>query len=314
MTVLDLQVSAGGDDGYWTQGNSSLLGSDSFLDVGYVSTFLLSRNSFMRFPGVSVANGMVIDVAYVRLRASINTSATVVNVAWSAIAADNAAVPTTYAEAEGATRTTASVAQNNLPAWVANTDYNSSSIISVVQEVVNRGGWASGNALVIYCEDNNSTQASSRVRRAYSYEGSTLYAPRLHIEYSPPPNTAPTITVAPAVSYGSLTRLGPANTPAAVSFTASDPEQATADALSYTIRTAASGGGTLVGSGTCTSGTSKQHSIANADPGLVDGSQTLYLRVFDGTMWSADSSFTLLRDTGAPTVGPISHSPNPVTS
>ena len=125
-------------------------------------------------------------------------------------------------------------------------------------------------------------------------------------------NTAPTITVAPTVSYGSLTRLGPNNSPAVVSFTATDAEQTGADELSYTIRTATAGGGTLVGSGTCTSGASKNHNIANADAGLVDGSQTLYLRVFDGWSYSADLSFTLLLDTTAPTVGAITHSPNPV--
>lgn len=122
-------------------------------------------------------------------------------------------------------------------------------------------------------------------------------------------NTAPTITVAPTVSNGSLTRLGPNNTPAVVTFTATDTD---GDALTYEIRTAASGGGTLVGNGSATSGVSKQHNIANSASGLVDGNQTLYLSINDGTVDSSDSSFSLLRDTTAPTVGTITHSPSPV--
>jgi hypothetical protein len=127
------------------------------------------------------------------------------------------------------------------------------------------------------------------------------------------PNTEPVISVPPTVSYTPLTRLGPNNTPATVTFTATDTEETTANALSYTIRTAAAGGGTLVGSGTCTSGISKSHSITNTNAGLVDGTNTLYLRISDGTLFSSDAAFTLLRDTGLPTVGTITHTPNPVT-
>ena len=58
----------------------------------------------------------------------------------------------------------------------------------VLQEIVNRSGWASGNALALIV-----TGSGRRV--AVSYEGSPAGAPLLHVEYTtgPPANQAPTV-------------------------------------------------------------------------------------------------------------------------
>lgn len=135
----------------------------------------------------------------------------------------------------------------------------------------------------------------------------------LKVWYYLPPNTPPTITVNPSVNYNGYTRTGPNNTPISVSFTATDPEETGANALNYQIRTAAGTGGTLVASGTFTSGVGASVNIAHNASGLSEGSNTLYLRVDDGTdVASTNPSFTLLVDRGAPTVGTITHMPNPV--
>ena len=105
-------------------------------------------------------------------------------------------------------------------------------------------------------------------------------------------NTAPTITAGPTTTYavGSDTR--PSNT-WGITFTATDAEQA---ALTYYIRTSATwAAGTQVATGTCTSGTSKVLTglLYNAS-GLVEGSQTLYLHIYDGTDHTVSaSSFSL---------------------
>ena len=51
-------------------------------------------------------------------------------------------------------------------------------LASVIQEIVNRSGWVSGNALAIMV-------AGSGRRTAESYEGRATGAPLLHVEYSP---------------------------------------------------------------------------------------------------------------------------------
>lgn len=306
MTVLNLQVSAGADDGYWTLSGNFLNGG-TFIALGKSAS--TSYNSFIRFPGVSVPQGATVDDAFIVLQSLNNASSSSVNLQIRAIAADNAGAPSTFGQADGAARTSASVAWSSLPSWSTNTDYTSPSIDSVVQEVVNRGGWASGNAIVIYVEDNASS--GSAFRYAKSYESGSATAPRLTIEYTPT-NTAPTITVNPSVNYNGYTRLGPNNTPGSVSFTATDPEETGSNALSYEIRTASGSGGTLVASGNFTSGVGASVSIAHNASGINEGSNTLYLRVSDGTDYApTNPSFTLLVDRGAPTVGIITQTPNP---
>jgi len=116
------------------------------------------------------------------------------------------------------------------------------------------------------------------------------------------PNTNPSFSAGPAVAYGSgLTRVGPNNTPISIDFTPLDAEQTGAGAIAYTVRTAPAGGGTLVGSGTCTSGTPKSHSLAYNATGLVVGSNTLYVRLDDGAGGSNEAAVTVLRDDGVPT-------------
>ena len=52
----------------------------------------------------------------------------------------------------------------------------SPSLVSLVQQVVDRSGWAPGNALVLII-------SGSGLRRAESYDGIRAAAPLLHVEY-----------------------------------------------------------------------------------------------------------------------------------
>jgi hypothetical protein len=110
-----------------------------------------------------------------------------------------------------------------------------------------------------------------------------------------------------SVSYGSFTRTSVNNTPWTANFTGG------ADVTQYEVRTAPSGGGTLVASGAAASGANAKTIAYNAS-GLVDGTQTLYVRCANATpVWGSDVSFTLLRDDTAPTASTtISTTPSPV--
>ncbi len=308
MTVLDIRVAAGANDGEWT--SAGAFSSTNALNINLGSSAgTTTYSGFFRFLNVTVPGSDTIDVANMVFRSWGNADSGVTcNARILAHLAANPAAPTSHSGVTSAPRTTAFTDWSNIPPVGADADFTSAEFPAVMQELVSQGSWASGNAVVLFVENNGSSPSALRHIRPYEFASAT--APLLHIEYSPP-NTAPTITVAPTASYGSLTRLGPLNTPAVVSFTATDAD---GDALTYEIRTAAGGGGTLVASGTCTSGTTENVNIANSDPGLVDGSQTLYLRVHDGAVYSADSSFSLLRDTTAPTVGTITTNPDPVVS
>lgn len=76
-------------------------------------------------------------------------------------------------------QTSASVTWNNVPAWNTNGTYRSPDIKAIVQQIVNRGGWNSGNSMVFIISGSGN-------RRAYSYNSHSSRAPLLHVEYTVP--------------------------------------------------------------------------------------------------------------------------------
>ncbi len=130
------------------------------------------------------------------------------------------------------------------------------------------------------------------------------------------PNTAPTVSIGPSVTYqNSRFRTG-ANTTWSFSLRANDAEQTGANALSWQLRTAPGGGGTLITNGTTTSGqTNNFGTFAYTQTGIVEGANVVYLRVSDGVVWSSDWFTWLYRDTVNPTsTTSISHTPTAVST
>jgi hypothetical protein len=57
--------------------------------------------------------------------------------------------------------------------------YNSSDIASVIQEVVSRAGWSSGNSIALFWEDFSNV--SSIYHEGYSYDGDSSKAAKLYV-------------------------------------------------------------------------------------------------------------------------------------
>src|SRR6476661_7822168 len=151
----------------------------------------------MRFTSVAVPRGATITHAYLQFEAD-ETQSEPTSLAIQGQAADNAAVfGTASGNISTRARTVASVAWSP-PAWglisEAGPNQRTPELASVVQEIVNRTGWASGNALALIV-----TGTGHRTARAY--EGKPTATALLHIEYDtgPPP---PPVNVAPLVSAG----------------------------------------------------------------------------------------------------------------
>jgi hypothetical protein len=79
-----------------------------------------------------------------------------------------------------AVMTVASVAWDYKTAWSPDTQYTSPDISNVVQEVVNRPGFSSGNSMAIYY---NTRDLSRKARSFASYEYSPASAAVLEITY-----------------------------------------------------------------------------------------------------------------------------------
>lgn len=181
-TITDvLTPVSGSNDGYWTSLSGAFNSGDNLFFVGNESA-LGEIRAFVRFPNVPIPSGSTIQSASLTFRAKGTVAGNPsVRVYFNSV--DNATAPTSKAEADLKTLTT-----NNSGVWnvdnsaIAGTVITSPDITLALQEVINRGGWFSGNALMAIIKpetisgDNYQTLAS---------EEDTLYAsPQLNIEYT----------------------------------------------------------------------------------------------------------------------------------
>jgi hypothetical protein len=134
----------------------------------------------MRFNALAIPPGAIIVNAYVQFKVDEkSTTATSLNL--QAQNVDNAPTFTTAAFGiSSRPRTTAAVSWAP-PPWptigAAGQDQRTPNLAPLVQEVVNRPGWASGNSLVIII-----TGSGKRV--AESWNGDRAGAPLLHVEFN----------------------------------------------------------------------------------------------------------------------------------
>jgi len=134
----------------------------------------------MRFNNISIPRAATIQNAYVEFEVD-ETGSEATSVTIQGQASDNApAFTTSTGNISSRVRTTAQVAWNNIPAWTAvNAKSQTPNISSILQEIVNRPGWASGNSIVIVINGTGR-------RTAESYDGEIPAAPRLVITYTVP--------------------------------------------------------------------------------------------------------------------------------
>jgi hypothetical protein len=80
-------------------------------------------------------------------------------------------------------------------AWVLDAWESTPDIKDVVQEVVDRAGWASGNAMGFQVADNGSS--NNAYRRPVAFDGTPAKAAWLNINFTPPPTTTTSTTPEP---------------------------------------------------------------------------------------------------------------------
>jgi len=190
MAELDRQVGASEDDitVRWDDGASSWIANLTAGEarVGYAAANYQKFGGGKRFTNITIPKGSTITAAYLTIRCASSESDTVCKSIIQGEDVDDAAQFSDLADYQGRTRTTALVYWDSIPAWTADTDYDSPEIKTIIQEIIDREGWASGQDIVIFWDDHDGRSDSGAYRRGYSYDGSSTYAPKLHIEYTPP--------------------------------------------------------------------------------------------------------------------------------
>jgi hypothetical protein len=119
-------------------------------------------HSSMRFPSVTVPAKAIITSAKITLNAYWSHSNTDVNVKIYGNDVDNAVAPTTFGEAQGLVLTTAYTLWSAIPAWTMGTNYDTPDLKTIIQEIIDRSGWASGQAIQIVIRNNSSSDLAGR--------------------------------------------------------------------------------------------------------------------------------------------------------
>ena len=154
-------------------------------DIELVEDFEPSTNGTqkigLRFTNISVPADATITNAYITFRAvapdAPNTNSGATSLTIEGQAADNPATfPTTAYDITNRPRTAASVGWSPA-AWTTGNDYNTPDLSAIVQELVDRGGWTSGNSMVFIV-----TGTGSRASESWDDPGSN--PAQLTIEYT----------------------------------------------------------------------------------------------------------------------------------
>lgn len=145
---------------------------------------------FGRFVNVTVPQGAKITSAKMTFTANFARSGTdpVLKIVGHDV--DDAAAPSAWTDLRDAPLV-ASTVQWSPGDWDLDADYDTPSIASLVQNIVDRGGWASGNDMLFQIRGNGyPTQGagfpyieSGHVRNGYNYTAGSTKMPRLVIEY-----------------------------------------------------------------------------------------------------------------------------------
>ncbi len=166
--------------------------TNGYQSTGSELTFKPSSNSYigLRFNEVAIPQGATITNAYLNFTAYRNRSTSGSGFTISAANESNPDNFSSYSRylLRDKSKTTG-VSWSNIPSWSKNSTYQSPDISSVVQQVVDRGDWSSGNNMMIIISNMTGN------RGAYTYSGKPSGAAQLVIEFqgNAEPGTAATV-------------------------------------------------------------------------------------------------------------------------
>jgi|GEM_PF-2166336 len=188
------QVAASSDDGEENASASMSLTSSDLELTCDTSTNPCPTSSpgkqtiGMRFAALGIPKSATINSAHIVFTGKEAQSETT-NLTFKGQAADNAPTFTTASgNISSRSKTTAAVNWSNLPVWSVGPTYQTPDLSPIMQEIVNRAGWASGNAAAIIVTGLGH-------RTAWSFDGNNASAAKLVVSYTaagtptPPPSS-----------------------------------------------------------------------------------------------------------------------------
>ncbi|CAA9560130.1 MAG: hypothetical protein AVDCRST_MAG86-546 [uncultured Truepera sp.] len=204
-TTLRIPIVATSDDAEEISGGSMQLGG-GLLDLrakdGIVQTVGL------RFQKVAIPQSAKITAAHIQVASGANDTG-VVTLEVRGVAADSAATFMTTKNDLGSRTKTAAASTWRPLEWLQGKPYQTGDLSPIVQEIVSRSGWQSGNALAFSIAGTGGTAE----RAAIAYGGKVEHRPVLVVTFDTGESVAPTPTPAPAPAPAPEPTPTPAPTP-----------------------------------------------------------------------------------------------------
>lgn len=186
---VDSQVSATNDDAEEQAPAGSMYRNSTDLEL--VDDGSTAQIVGMRFNDLTVPQGATILQAYIEFETdSTDSGATSLTIKGEAVD-DAVTFGSSANDISDRPTTTQSVAWSPGPWTTTSERHKTPDLSGIVQEIVNRAGWSSGNSMVIVV-------SGSGVRTAESYDGEAANAPILRIEYEGDQNESTPICYAVA--------------------------------------------------------------------------------------------------------------------
>ena len=152
--------------------------SNLYVQGGYSSQ---SLNGFVRFTNVIVPKDATITNAFVRFTAYQDCLGTTCNINIYFEDSSDAVAPISAATYDGLSLTTA-IAWNSIPTWNIASQYDTPDLTSIVQGLVEKISWSSGNAMMILLKNNGSSSQAFRTANDFADFSGTRKA-ELHISW-----------------------------------------------------------------------------------------------------------------------------------
>ena len=184
LKTVSVRVSSGNDDAEERLSSGSVSTGSTDLELGQDGSN--KQIVGMRFRSLGIPKGSAISSAYIEFETD-ETNSSITSVVINGQAIDDApGFSSTYYSISSRAKTNATVQWNNIPSWNnISQKHQSPDIGSILQEIIDRNGWSSGNDVVIMIE-------GSGERTAESYNGESSNAPLLVVEFAEQLSLPPT--------------------------------------------------------------------------------------------------------------------------
>lgn len=170
---------ANGDDGYCDTDGTDYKPTNNNLLLGRTN---IGAINYIRFVSVTIPAGATILTCFVRFTAFASQSSNTVDINCYFEDADNPAAPSSGADVIGRVKTSAVVAWDSIGAWTDGNTYDTPDLTTPLQEVIDRGGWSSGQAVMALLQDDGVDNFVSRQPSAYDYLSAAEKA-ELHVTW-----------------------------------------------------------------------------------------------------------------------------------